>query len=123
MKMKSTFLFLLLTLLTGCYYDSVEGLYPRLDATDPCSPSVAATYTAAIQNIINLNCVSCHTAGNASGGIRLDTYTAVRNSTTNNLLVNVIDRKPGFSAMPPSRPLATCQIEKIKLWITSGTPE
>lgn len=121
--MKSAFLFLSLVIMTGCYYDSVDGLYPRLDTTDPCSSSVPATYSASIQAIINLNCVSCHTAGNASGGIRLDTYQSTRNSTGNGLLLNVIERKPGFSPMPPSRPLAACQIEKIKSWITSGTPE
>jgi hypothetical protein len=115
--------YLFLIVATGCYYDSVEGLYPVLTTTDPCSAEVPATYTAAIQSIINLNCVSCHTAGNASGGIRLDSYSAVRNSTNNSLLVNVIDRRPGFSAMPPSRALPACQIEKIKLWITNGTPE
>lgn len=121
--MKKVIPFLFLVLATGCYYDSVEGLYPQLNAVDPCSGEVSATYTAAIQTIINLNCVSCHSAGNASGGIRLDSYATVRAATNNSLLVNVIERRPGFSAMPPSRPLPDCQIEKIKLWITNGTPE
>lgn len=123
MSMKKAIPFLFLIVATGCYYDSVEGLYPQLNSTDPCSAQVPASYDAAIQTIITLNCVSCHSAGNASGGIRLDSYQAVRNTTNNGLLVNVIDRRPGFSAMPPSRPLAACQVEKIKLWITNGTPE
>jgi uncharacterized protein CbrC (UPF0167 family) len=121
--MKKFIPFLLVMVATGCYYDSVEGLYPQLNATDPCSSEVPATFTASIQTIINLNCVSCHSAGSASGGIRLDSYQAVRSTTTNNLLVNVIERRPGFSAMPPSRALPTCEVEKIKLWITNGTPE
>lgn len=109
-------------IISSCYYDKMEELKPG-SITNPCDATLAATYDASIQLIMNLNCVSCHDSKTRSGNVILATYDDVRTIATNGLLVNVIERKPGYQAMPPSQALSACQIEKIKTWIQNGTPK
>lgn len=121
--MKNLFGFVILSLaVSSCYYDKLEGLYPG-GITDPCDASLDATYSGSVQLIINLNCVSCHSGASASGNIRLSNYAEVRSVASNGRLLNVIERNPGFQAMPPSQALSACQIEKVRTWVQNGTPQ
>lgn len=110
------------TIFSSCYYDKLEELYPG-GVVNPCDPALPATYTGSIEYIINFNCVSCHSSKNPSGNVALTNYDEVKSYAASGLLLNVIERKAGVKAMPPSQSLPSCQIEKIKTWIESGTPQ
>ncbi len=108
--------------ISSCYYDKMEGLYPG-GIVNPCDSSLPATYSSSIEYIINLNCVSCHSSTNASGNVKLTSYQEVKSYAASGLLLNVIERKSGYQPMPPSQALSACQIDKIKTWVQNGTPQ
>ena len=115
-KLYSILLSLVLILLTACYYDNVEELYP---GGGPCDVS-NVTYTLDIQPMIDTNCAisGCHVAG--TGRVNLTTYTGLKNIVDDGRLVTrVIVQKD----MPPSQPLSKCQMDKIQAWIDQGAPE
>jgi cytochrome c5 len=118
---KSVFLFLLLILLNGCYYDSMEALKSANGYVNPCDSAQSPIYSSAIKLIINYNCISCHNASYAGGGILLDSYDALKKYAVNGRLMNSINRVS--NPMPPTAPLASCQTDKIKIWITNNYPQ
>ncbi|MDD1444420.1 hypothetical protein MEO93_29600, partial [Dolichospermum sp. ST_sed3] len=70
--------------ISGCYYDSAEYLYP----TGPCNPA-GSTYSATVSPILTARCNSCHSTAAAAasgGGIILDNYNSVKPSATNGKL-------------------------------------
>jgi cytochrome c5 len=110
---------LVLSLLSaGCYYDVEETLY------DGGCPERVATYDATIAEIIDNNCVVCHSGPNADAGLSLTTYSEVRDAALNGALLNRI-LLPGSNpaSMPPNGELGVCKIERIQAWIDAGAPE
>lgn len=79
------------------------------------------TYSGFVQKIVNNQCVACHKATNASGGVRLDSYNGVLASVQNGGFLGSIEGKPTFTKMPlNANPLDTCTVNKIKNWISNG---
>lgn len=120
MSMKLLLLFCsLLLLFTGCYYDHADEIYGSAgcDATN-------ITYTLVAEIMSRNGCTGCHTGTGASGGIRLDSYTAVKAKVTDGRLWGSINHLSGFSPMPQSTgKMAACDLLKIRKWIDSGTPQ
>ena len=79
-----------------------------------------ATYAAVIKPFIDVNCLGCHQAGNASGNVLLNSYANIKVLADNGRLLGSIKSSPGFVAMPPSRKLSTCEISAFQNWITKG---
>jgi hypothetical protein len=82
-----------------------------------------ATYTQVQTKVLNPSCVSCHKAGNALGGIALDTYSAtVSTVTPNNAAASLLftSSKPGTGTMPPGSSLTTEQLLQLYDWIQAG---
>lgn len=70
------------------------------------------------------SCTSCHRAGNASGGIVLDTYQGVKSAAQNGQLFGSIAWLSGYSPMPLGGiQIDDCSIKKIKSWIDAGSPD
>ncbi len=126
--MKIAILFLstlaILFLLSTCYYDSQEYLYPRIGSQ--CDTTGTISFLS-VDSVLQNNCVSCHNSSSATGGVNLDGYdnvypyaTILRNNTP--ILIGVIRRMNGFVPMPelPAPPLDECSIRKIELWIEQG---
>lgn len=86
---KPTIPIIFLSLFTSCYYDNEETLYPTKGGCDTTN----ITYTNTIKSIVDINCVGCHNAGNALGGVDLSTYSLVRLSGENGSLYGTTDRK------------------------------
>lgn len=107
---------------SSCYYDKLEELNPG-EIINPCDSALPANYSGSIEYIINFNCVSCHSSKNPSGGVTLTNFSEVKSYATSGILLDVIERKSGVKAMPPSQSLPSCEIEKIKVWIETGTPQ
>ena len=81
------------------------------------------TYAAFVAPIIQNNCVGCHNGSTANGGIRLDSYNAVKPYADNGRLYGSVAHLPGFVAMPDgSAKLSDCQLAVIRKWIESGAP-
>jgi cytochrome c5 len=121
MKKSLAVLVVLLFLVEGCYYDSMEALNPANGYVSPCDATQAAVYSGAIKTIINYNCLSCHNASYAGGGVLLDSYDQLKKYAVNGKLMNSINRVS--NPMPPTTALASCQTDKIKLWITNNYPQ
>lgn len=90
-----------------------------------CDTTGTLTYTANVAPLIQINCVGCHNATNASGSVDLSSYTQVkyysetlRNGTP--IILGATKHISGFVPMPPSGMLSTCQIRTIELWISQG---
>lgn len=88
-----------------------------------------------IQPILEFNCVSCHNADEAKGGLRLDTRDALlkggdggaaflSGKPDESLIVELVSlEKDDADIMPPKgRPLHGHEIDKLKKWIASGAP-
>ncbi|RMF31300.1 MAG: hypothetical protein D6765_01995 [Bacteroidetes bacterium] len=112
-------LFLLLLLLSGCYYDVEEELYPSLE----CQVE-NVTYTGTILPLIRDNCYTCHDKTSNFGNVTLEGYDNLKIYVDNGRLLGAIKHEPGFSPMPQNRaPLLECEIQKIEEWIRQGAPD
>lgn len=99
-------------LMTGCYYDKAELLYPGA----PDCATVSGTFVK-VQSIMANKCNSCHNAGSAAGGTVLETYEQVKAKAAR-INQRVIVEK----TMPPGGALSSAEIAILTCWINSGTP-
>ncbi len=118
---------LIMILLSTCYYDSQEYLFPKIN--NQCDTTGTILFSS-VDSVLQNSCVSCHNLSSASGGINLDGYSNVypyaitlRNNTP--ILQGVIRRMSGFTPMPelPSPALDECSIRKIEMWIEQGAQQ
>lgn len=100
----------------SCYYDSEEALYPSLN--NGCDTS-NVTFSATITPLINNYCISCHSGSSPSGGVLLNSYTAVKNVASTGMLMNAV-KGNGVPLMPPSGSLSDCKINQLSIWIRNG---
>jgi hypothetical protein len=107
--------------ITGCRYHNEEELYGPSDAK--CD-TVNITLSNSINQILTLNCYSCHSSSNAGplgAGINLQTYSELRTIALSGRLAGAITHSSGFVPMPLNgTKLDDCSIEKIKAWIKNG---
>jgi mono/diheme cytochrome c family protein len=81
-------------------------------------------YTGNIESLLSNNCVGCHSGANASKGILLDSYIAVKNAASNPSFIGSIEHLGTFTPMPLSQAkMNDCDIRKIKSWINQGMPQ
>ncbi len=120
MKARFFLLALFLVSLMACYYDKEEILYPGNTACDTTN----VRYSIQIQGIISQNCLPCHSAVTASGGIALETYDQVKTMVQNGRVPAAINHQQGSSPMPKSAPkLSDCKIKTIEIWQQQGCPQ
>lgn len=126
-RMKRKWAFILMTSVAAafgsCYYDSFEALHPVEGYVNPCDSSLQSTYNSSIKYIISYNCISCHNSSYAAGNVILETYDQVKSYGINGKLMNSILRNSGYNPMPPTQPLAECQVQRIQEWIANNYPE
>lgn len=114
------YIFSSLVLLSACYYDKEELLYPPSNST--CDSIGQISYVQQVSPLLLAKCGSCHSAGNPSGGIAMGTYSLDKAIALNGKLMGSIEHKPGFTPMPQGLPrLTTCEVAKIRKWIDNGT--
>nr|MBS0037021.1 hypothetical protein [Saprospiraceae bacterium] len=112
------YLFLvLLTLISACYYDVEEELYPN----EICDTQ-EVSYSGFVKPVLEDNCLICHNSGSNMGNVTLEGIDNVRIYSANGRLLGAIKHEPGFSPMPQgNEKLSDCQITKIEAWINQGT--
>ena len=97
-------------------------------AADP-APGTAEYYTQKVEPILDDNCYSCHAEGQ-SGGLRLDSYSAilkgggrgapiVPGDPDTSLLIQAI-RRTGTLKMPPKHALEPGEVDVLVAWVKAG---
>jgi hypothetical protein len=105
-------------MLSACYRDVEELLYPGSGTCDTSNVTYAGTVVPLLQNF---GCISCHSGAAPAGNIPLDTYTRVNTVAQNGKLYGSINHMAGFSPMPQGmNKMNACDISRIKAWIDAG---
>lgn len=115
-------------LLTSCYKDSEESLYPDLNATLCNSDSTTViTYKDQISSTMTYYCLSCHNKSNADKqgkGIKLETFAQVKKEAEKGSLLGSVEHLSKYEPMPKDAgKLSDCKIEEISKWIENGYAE
>ncbi|MFY9154406.1 MAG: cytochrome c [Prolixibacteraceae bacterium] len=115
-------LFVAMIIVSSCYYDSEEKLYPQVSSACDLSN---VTYSKTVVPILQASCLSCHSnsaSGNSGGGIRLENYSDVQTMAKNGKLMGTINHASGYQAMPQGGgKLIDCEISQLQTWIDLGT--
>ncbi|HEX5652539.1 MAG TPA: hypothetical protein VFX58_05665 [Chitinophagaceae bacterium] len=113
-------LMLVIVVLSSCYYDIEEELYPPVGNCDAAN----ASYSNMVLPLLQTNsCLGCHSGPAPSGNILLDGYTNVRTVALSGKLYGSISHAAGFSPMPQGgNKMNACNLSKIKAWIDAGAP-
>ncbi|HJZ39859.1 MAG TPA: hypothetical protein VJ203_05815 [Bacteroidales bacterium] len=113
---------LFIFLLSTCYYDSEEYLFPR---TGNYCDTTNVTFALSVKPILQNSCYACHSNSTSSFGrnIRLEDYNDVIARVSDGHLLGSINHAPGYIPMPRGAPkLEDCKIIIIQKWIESGFP-
>lgn len=102
--------------LSGCYYDKEEELYPNSTNNTDCNAPL--TYNNGIKTLINSNCATsgCHVSG--TGKSDFTTYSLIKSNIT-----AIKDRAITKKNMPGPAGMSACNITKLDNWIKAGLPE
>ena len=107
-----------LVVLTSCYYDVEEELYPASDCI-----TANMSYQTNIAPIIQRNCYSCHSAAVNTGNITLEGHAQLMKYVNSGQLLGAINHASGFTPMPQNASkLIGCEIAKIEQWVADGAP-
>lgn len=112
----------LVALMSSCYYDNVDDVYPGAGLFTVCDTTSTQSYTTHITPILVNNCYSCHSGSNPSDGVSLDNYAGVAQVAASGRLVGAIYHQQGFTAMPNGLQLDSCYMKQIKKWVDAGAP-
>ena len=106
------------TAITSCTYDSREDFDPiTCDTTD-------ITYSLTVQQILNNNCIACHSTADPAAGLNFETQAGAIVAARDGRLIGSIKHLPGYTPMPQFSPmLPDCQIQKIQKWVDEGAPD
>lgn len=118
MKLRAITVIFVTSILSGCYRDNEEDLYPSSGTCD----TTGATYAITVAPVLQAHgCISCHSGTAPSGNISLQNFASVKAVAQNGKLFGSLDHSPGFSPMPKGgNKLSACTINKIKAWIDAG---
>jgi hypothetical protein len=113
------FLAIMGMVMTSCYYDSEEYLYPQSAVCDTSN----VTFSASIKPVITDYCLTCHSGGAPSGNVNLESYKSIHDLAVSGHLLHVLYGTGGAQQMPPGGSLSACNIAKFEIWITAGAKE
>jgi uncharacterized membrane protein len=117
---------ILVFIVSSCYYDSDEALFPNLAGLNGQSKcdTTNVTFSGTIKPMIDQNCNTCHFAGNVgTGGIYLVTYSDISNQASS--IYTSISSTPGSTKFMPkyfTTQLDSCTLKEFKKWMKAGTP-
>ena len=107
-----------LVVLSSCYYDSEESLYP---ASDCVTTNIG--FASHVEPILERNCYACHSAAANTAGITLEGHANLMQYVTSGRLLGAIRHESGFTPMPQgASKLIACDIAKIEQWVADGAP-
>jgi hypothetical protein len=124
--MRSLFIASCLALLiSGCYNDKSDKLYPIVATPSTTCDTSNITYAHDIVPILTANCTisgGCHDAAGAStSGYDFTTYIPLARTALNGLLLGDITWAASHNPMPKNGgKLSDCDINKFRRWINQG---
>lgn len=103
------------TLISGCYNNKEELLYPGSNTPPRCA-TTPAKFSTDVLPLIQSKCAipGCHNAA-ASGGLTFQTYTQISAAKLRIHTQAVVQK-----TMPPTGPLLPAESDKLKCWIDGG---
>lgn len=116
------FILISISIISSCYYDNFEELYPGSGLT--CDTSISVTFAANIKPIMESNCGSnngaCHNAGGA-GFWNLNSISDINSAIADGVFIESIMHTGSASPMPKNLPkMDDCNIALINKWLTTG---
>lgn len=92
-------------------------------APPPTCDTTKFLFSTTIAPLLQTNCITCHSAGNANnGGIDLTVFANVQAYALNGRLLGSITHAAGYSAMPKGMAqLSACNITQFTKWIAAGS--
>lgn len=122
------FVFVSTVVVSSCYNDKYDKLYPATPATTTTCDTTTITYAHDIQPIIAANCYNvgggCHdAAGSSTSGFNYTTYAGLVVNITDGSLLTDINFTPtrGHNPMPKGgTQISACDINKITRWVNQG---
>jgi len=115
-------LILIITAITGCYYDSEERLYPTI--YNPCD-DVNVTYSKTVTTILH-SCQTCHSSSSVASSqgtdVVLGSLDQVTTMAKSGRLMGAINHDSKHVAMPPAGKLPDCEIKQLQEWIDANYP-
>ena len=110
-------------ILSGCYKDKVDELYPGTGLFIPCDTTSTISYTTHIKPIMEDFCYSCHSGSHPSSGFNIESYESLRSyALTNNQLIGRLEGLGNWNQMPQNFQLDQCQLRQFELWVAEGAP-
>lgn len=103
-------------LIAGCVMQPQESY--RFTSSGYLSGKSPVGYELVKQSVFAPNCVQCHNAQMASGGIKLETYSQVMGNLGMVRSASLVRK-----TMPPGGPLSGTQAAILNDWIKAGAPE
>lgn len=114
-------LLLSVAIITGCYYDNEERLYPVKPTTCDLTN---VTYSGTIQPLLQFACYGCHSNANYANkgaGYKFENYDDVVTYKSQIMVsVNLINSP---LTMPLGGKLSDCEINKLQKWVDLKTPK
>ncbi|MFZ6052768.1 hypothetical protein [Halocola ammonii] len=109
---------LFVALLSSCYYDNEEELYPF----DNCNLPQEVSYAADVEPIISGSCAvsGCHITGGEGNGV-FDSYQSIKEKYDNGTFQNRV-LQVGDMAGPSYGNLSDCEVETLRKWVEQGAP-
>jgi mono/diheme cytochrome c family protein len=88
----------------------------------PACDTTKFLFSTTIAPLLQTNCITCHSAGNANnGGIDFTVFANVQAYALNGRLLGSIQHLTGYSAMPKGMAqLSACNITQFAKWIAAG---
>lgn len=115
---RTIFTLLVVTFISGCYYDNKSELYP----STACD-TINIGFSNFVKPLINKDCIACHGGSSPIGVVPLNDHTEIAASAKTGKLYGSVSHASGFKAMPQGgNKWSDCDLKKIKIWIDNGTP-
>lgn len=105
------------TVVLGLLISSCTKGYIPIEETAP-PPTGPISYQLHISPIISSRCISCHSGNNSQGGLLLENYNQVRNSSENGTLIQRINDMA--NPMPPSGLMPGSTRAIFDEWVNNG---
>lgn len=86
---------------------------------DACD-TATVSYAVPVAGLVAQNCLACHSGPQASSGLLLSDYDALRDAFLNTNLLERIQAQPGVPVMPPGGRMNDCQLETLLKWYREG---
>lgn len=122
-RLQSIFLILFgtMALLSSCYYDNEEELYPAPEGQVLACDTTDVSYSGFVQPLLGEHCTGCHAGTTPSGNVSLDNHESVKRWADDGTLYGAMAHLDGYSQMPKGgNRLPQCDLDKVKAWIDAG---